>query len=124
MCSVMRDRNLVDHCIRVVSALALLAAVMTSSSRPLKHASGCAAADCLSRTFASALKYAARVTAAPIPSRPSWVKALRTEFEEEDLIETISSESEFFDLLSHQCPNPSGHFITTGTVRSLHPLRC
>ena len=34
----MRDRNLVNHCIRVVSALALLAAVMTSSIRPLNHA--------------------------------------------------------------------------------------
>lgn len=113
-----------NYSVRVVTALALLVAVTTSSIRPQNLAGVNSPADHVRRNFASHTEHSARLTAASVPSRLGWVKAVRSEKEEEDLSGTARPADDVFDLCPPQSPIPSGHFSTTGDVPSFHPLRC
>jgi hypothetical protein len=120
----MVDQSQFNNWVRVITALALMVAVTTSLIRPQNLVGASWPADHARRDFASPSEHSARLTAASVPSRLGWVKAIRSEMDEEDLSGMARPADDVFDLCPPQSPIPCGHFWTTGDVRSFHPLRC
>lgn len=120
----MSKRDVIKDGICVISALALLVAVMTSPIRPSRAAGGSSHLGCLRRNFATPPTHSACPSATSLTSPPGFLKAVRSESEEErrgteslgccpfDLSITASSEAIFPDLAA------------PGHIPASRPLRC
>jgi hypothetical protein len=112
------------HAIRLTTALALLAAVMTSPIRPSKAAGGGSHPDCLRRNFGIPAKAdTAHRPASPVPSRVVQVKALSSE---RRLDLTGDSARQYVDPAcpSPASPEPERDSTAFRLDRAIHPLRC
>ena len=121
---MMFERNVVNHCLRIVSALALTVAMVTSSILVPNPPGGSSRPDHAHHTFASPVKQSARLNAGSLPSRAGLLKAVPCENEEEVLSEMAHPARGVLDVSPLQGRVISGHLATTGAVQLLHPLRC
>jgi hypothetical protein len=123
----MVDRIGFNHCVRVVSALALLVAMTTSPLRPFKANSGSDRPDAVRSNLAGApkhLSFPTRLLPTSVVSRPVSVKALPTSNEEEELDGASHPDSDLFDPPHSVCAMPSAKPVPVSNVRSPHLLRC
>ena len=122
----MVKRGVGHHCVRIATALALLVTVSSSPLRPFKSSSNGGAV----RSIVAFVPAAARAPDAPrlsptrTASRLVWVKALRTETEEEELTGATSTAAYRLDLPPATCLVFAKVFTATDGVESLYPLRC
>jgi hypothetical protein len=120
----MVSRNVLNHCVRIGSAIALLVAVTIS---PLGPVSGSLRSNFVRSDFARAPARPAvplRVIPTSSASRPTSVKAVRSENEEEDLVGVIRPVSHFLAVPPSHSATPFRDFAPCGGIMLLFPLRC
>jgi hypothetical protein len=121
----------VDHGIRILAALALLLAVMSSPIRPTRASHTAPAPTYLPRNFAILEIWHSGQFA--ISARPSLSEAdsLPSDFEDEldadiedELTETFPRASGAFNLLASPCPEHQSELVTFAVALVARPLRC
>jgi hypothetical protein len=113
-----------DRAIRLATALALLAAVMTSPIRPPKASGDGSHVDCLRRNFGIPAKAdTTHRLASTAPSRVVQVKALSSESKPDW---TADSARQHVDpaCVPPATLEPERHSTTFALGRAIHPLRC
>jgi hypothetical protein len=121
----MSKRSLLDHAIRIASALALLVAMTTSPLRPF-HSSFLRGEPARSHWASSPARstFPTRVVPTSVAMRPVSVKALPSETEEKELNGAARPALHFFDLSGLRTANSFKLSTTGDNAHSLHPLRC
>jgi hypothetical protein len=117
----MPKQFVLNHVVRLVSALALLAAVMTSPIRPSKAASGTSQPDYLRRNFGIPRHGSTHRTAVPHTSRVVQVKALSSQTR---LDWTTHPARHHDDLARTDSREPRRASSAFHLDRAPHPLRC
>ncbi len=109
--------------VRLLSALALLATVLTSPVRPSKMLGALAGNDTAGRTFAFG-KLSAPTSVNQVPSRLVQVKAIASESDEEKLAEAGHLAGFLVDPASTPLSKFGQNLISVGLAATVHPLRC
>jgi hypothetical protein len=118
----MVNRLVLDHRIRIATVLALLAGVMTSSSRS-PRATGVASRPGYRRDHLAVSLLSPRVSAASVASRPIMFKALPAEGEEE-LNGMTGPDVRYADPPSAIAFRPQWILAPSALELLSHPLRC
>jgi hypothetical protein len=122
----MSSRNIFRHVVCVVSALALLVAVITSPIRPSTLAVRSSNPDCLGRNVSSQYTtHSSRLSATSVTSPTNRVRALPSDKEEESS-EAACLAHYSFDLSPTLSTSrrPARNLADLGPVRAPHFLRC
>jgi hypothetical protein len=121
----------VYHGVRILAAVALLLAVISSPIRPTGASHTAPSRNCLLRNFAI-LKIGHSGQFA-MSARPSFREAdsLRSDFEdgldadiEDEPTVTSPPASASFDVLPSPCPEPYSELVSFAVARAARPLRC
>lgn len=121
----MSKRSLLNHIIRIASALALLVAMTSSPLRPFQ--SGFLRAESGRSHWAGSpfrSSFPARLVPTSVVMRPVLVKALPSESEEKELDGASGPVFYFFDLSRSLTAHSFRPSATGDKTQSLHPLRC
>ena len=110
--------------LRILAALALVVAVLTSPIRPTKWLGAGGERDCLRRNFALAKVSPLPCSVKQVPSRLVQVKAIASETDEEEFTGAVRSAVSYFDLHSTPSTKPGRNPISPGLALTIHPLRC
>ena len=125
------SRRFVDHGIRILAAVALLLAVMSSSIRPTRASHTAPSPNYLPRNFAileighsGQFAMSARPTLREADSLQSDIEDELDADIEDELTVTSPPASVSFDVLPAPCPKPYPELVSFAVPLAARPLRC
>jgi hypothetical protein len=120
---VVAFRTLLLNGFRVVTSVALLVSVATTPIRPARLFYQMVRRDCLTRNLSVLPTKSSRFASTVLTARPTRVKALPSEGEEELGKDDSPASYTAYQPAPCSCNSP-GDKLAPRPVRSAHPLRC